>query len=169
MAHVTPEVALAITRQKLRYARYADTKQWDLFEKIGVPDGRFNFFGADGEPLRMGKAVVFDSAKSFADFFNHFFSGLETLHNIAPGDFETSNENPDEVKAIFAFEDQLLSKTFGSWFEIRGGGHYNETWKLIDGEWYLKELNMKRTYQKESLLVRVISLVANLTGITPKV
>jgi hypothetical protein len=42
MANVSPDVALAITRQKTRYCRYADTKQWDKFEKaIALPDARY--------------------------------------------------------------------------------------------------------------------------------
>lgn len=169
MSHVTPEVAMAITRQKARYARYADTKQWGLFEKIGHPNGRFSFLGTDGEPLVMGKALVFDSAASFASFFEKFFAGLETMHNISPGDFEPSDQSSDEVKAVFGFEDQLLPKALGSWVEIRGGGFYTETWKLIDGEWCIQELSMRRTYQKMSLLAWVAVKVATLFGITPTV
>lgn len=169
MSHVTPEVALAISRQKARYARYADTKQWSRFEKVGLPDGRFSFLGVDGEPLMMGKALVFDTARSFAAFFESFFAGLETMHNLSPGDFEKSEEKADEVKAVFGFEDQLLSKTLGSWVEIRGGGFYTETWKLVDGEWYIKELTMRRTYQKASMLAWLGITVASAIGYTPKV
>ena len=70
----------------------------------------------------MGKTLVFDNAKTFAGFFDKFFTNLETLHNIGLPDFEKSGESPDEVKAVFGSEDQLISKRFGSLVEIRGGG-----------------------------------------------
>ncbi|KAH7320598.1 hypothetical protein B0I35DRAFT_197926 [Stachybotrys elegans] len=165
MSHVSPEVALAITRQKARYARYADTKQWDKWADLALPDATMAYLLTDGKPLAMGpQLTVWDSSKASAAFFEKFFRSMESLHNIAPGDFEAVA--PDEVKAIFGFEDQVLSAHLPWLLEIRGGGYYYETWKLVDGEWYIKELRMRRTYQKESLLVQVGVWVAKLLDIS---
>jgi hypothetical protein len=111
------------------------------------------------------QALVFDSAKSIAAFFKKFFAPQETMHNVCPGDFEQAGL--DEVKAVFGFEDQVMSKSLGSWAEIRGGGYYYETWKLVNGEWYIKELKMERTYQKMSMLVSVLLTVAGWLRISP--
>ena len=46
-----------------------------------------------------------------------------------------------------------LAPPFGSWAEIRGGGFYYETWKRVDGDWFLQDLRMQRTYQKMTFLV----------------
>lgn len=167
MAHVSPEVALAITRQKARYGRYADTKQWDKFEmEIGLPGACYSYCDGDGKPLMVGKqALVFDSAKSTAAFFKKFFTPQNTMHNLSIGDFE--QVAPDEVKAIFGFEDQIVSKVLGRLAEIRGGGYYYETWKLVDGQWYIKDLKMERTYQNMSLLVNVLLTVAGWLGVSP--
>ncbi|RSL95729.1 hypothetical protein CEP52_011903 [Fusarium oligoseptatum] len=147
MAHVTPEVALAITRQKARYGRYADTKQWDKFaQDIALPDARFSFYDTEGKLLVAGP----QSSKRSIIF--------------GPGDFE--QVGPDEVKAIFGMEDQIMSKYLGAWVEIRGGGFYHETWKLVDGEWYLQDLRLERTYQKETVLVKIGLAVAGLFGIS---
>ncbi|KAM5353529.1 hypothetical protein ACJ41O_000179 [Fusarium nematophilum] len=166
MAHVSPEVAQAISRQKARYGRYIDTKQWDKWERdVALPDAQYSFLDTAGNPLTVGKqALVFDTAKSTATFFNRFFSQVETMHNIGIGDFE--QVAPDEVKAVFGFEDQILSKALGAWGEIRGGGFYYETWKLVDGEWYIKDLRMQRTYQKETFLVWLMLTVGGLLGVS---
>jgi hypothetical protein len=165
MAHVSPEVFQAISRQKARYARYADTKQWDKWEKeIFFPDARFSFFDTDGKPLKVGKqTLAFDSTKALATFFNKFFASVDTLHNICPGDLE--QVAPDEVKAVFGFEDQVMAKGLGAWAEIRGGGFYYETWKLVDGQWLIQELRMERTYQKMTFLVWMSLTIASVFNI----
>ena len=168
MAHVSPEVAEAITRQKARYGRYADTKQWDLFAKLGLPNARYSYLDNAGKPLMTGnRALVFESSGLAAEFFGRFFLNFDTLHNIAIGDFEPSTEAPDEVWAVFGFEDQLVSKALGAWAEIRGGGFYYETWKLVDGEWRIQDLRMERTYQKMSTLVWSVLTILGLLGISP--
>lgn len=166
MAHVTPEVAQAISRQKARYGRYADTKQWDKWEKeIALPDARYSFFDTNGQPLMVGKqALAFDSAKAVTAYFEKFFASLETMHNLGPGDFEQASA--DEVKAVFGFEDQVMNKALGHWAEIRGGGFYYETWKLVDGQWYIKDLRMERTYQKMTFLVSLSLTIAGLLGVS---
>ncbi|KFH43814.1 hypothetical protein ACRE_054030 [Hapsidospora chrysogenum ATCC 11550] len=166
MAHVSPEIALAITRQKARYGRYADTKQWDKFERdIALSDARYSYCDVNGKPLQVGKqALVFDSARSAAAFFERFFAPQATMHNLGVGDFEHTAE--DEVQSVFGFEDQIVSKALGSLAEIRGGGYYYETWKRVGGEWYIKDLKMVRTYQKASLLVHVLLTIAGWLGVS---
>ncbi|KAI5457069.1 hypothetical protein BGZ63DRAFT_395344 [Mariannaea sp. PMI_226] len=166
MAPPAPEVAQAITCLKARYCRYADTKQLEKFEQeIALPDARFSFYDKDDNLFVVGKqTLAFDSTKATAAFFAKFFAPLDTLHNFCPGDFE--QVAPDEVKAVFAFEDQLMSKVLGSWGEIRGGGFYHETWKLVDGEWRLKEMKLKRTYQKMTLLLKILLIIGSLLGIS---
>ena len=165
MGGVTPEVALAIQTQKQRYARYADTKQWKKFEEeVLLPDGKFLFLDIDGTPLKVGTTVFqWSSTKPFVQFFEGFFSKAHTLHNIAPGDFE--QVKPDEVEAIFAMEDQILMDPFQSIAQIRGGGFYYETWKLVDGEWYIKNLRLERSYQKVSFLIHVANFLQTWLGL----
>ncbi|KAI9170598.1 Non-canonical non-ribosomal peptide synthetase FUB8 [Paramyrothecium foliicola] len=145
---------------------YADTKQWDKFANdVALQDAVMSYCDTTGQPLMFGnRSLVFDSPVATATFFKSFFASLETMHNISIGDFEQISH--DEVKAIFGFEDQLLSKYLGTWVEIRGGGFYYETWKLENGEWYIKELKMQRTYQKETILVKLGLLISGLLGIS---
>ena len=111
------------------------------------------------------RALVFDSAKSIAAFYDKFFAPQQTMHNLGVGDFEQIA--PDEVRSVFGVEDQVVSKSLGSLAEIRGGGYYYTTWKLVDGEWYIKELRMERTYQKMTLLVSLVLTLAGWLGVSP--
>lgn len=55
----------------------------------------------------------------------------------------------DEVHARFGFEDQLLFPQLPLGLAgIRGGGFYKERYRRLDGDWYIVELEMRRTYQK---------------------
>ncbi|KAI5926910.1 hypothetical protein F4810DRAFT_416782 [Camillea tinctor] len=152
MAAVAPETAVAINRKKARYARYADTKRWDKFEEeVALPDAQYDYQDINGKTLDFGVLTRFPSTKSFTAFFRPFFAKLQTLHNVGPGDF--TQKADDEVEAVFGFEDQLLLPPFGSWAELRGGGFYYETWKRVDGEWFLQDLRMQRSYQKVTFLM----------------
>lgn len=168
MASITPEVALAISNQKARYARLADTKQWDtMATAVFLPNVRLRYCNANGQPLMVGsRALVFDSASTFAQLYKRMFAGVDSQHNIAPGEFEPGSME-GEVKAIFGIEDQVTSKVFGSWAELRGGGYYHETWRLKDGQWYIQELELRRTYQNATLLVRILLALMALLGIAP--
>ncbi|KAI0151778.1 hypothetical protein GGR57DRAFT_172813 [Xylariaceae sp. FL1272] len=162
---VSAEIAAAITSKKAKYGRYADLKQWDKFEaEVALPDCKMTYLTVDGEPYQTGPTrYVFSTASAMTTFFGKFFTHMQTLHNIGIGDFEATGR-PDEVRAIFGFEDQLLVRPLGSWTEIRGGGYYTETWKEIDGEWFLKDLVMRRTFEKQTFLVSVALLVQKITG-----
>ncbi|KAK8088545.1 hypothetical protein PG997_003506 [Apiospora hydei] len=152
-----PEVIDAITRKKARYGYYADTKQWHRY---------------DGDTMRARPSgwgprtpLVFEGPKPWISFFQPFFAPLQTLHNIGIGHFEQVSD--DEVHARFGFEDQLLFPQL-PWglAEIRGGGFYDERYRLIDGEWYIVELEMRRTYQKISFPLWAIMRVQQWTGIS---
>ncbi|KAK7940759.1 uncharacterized protein PG986_013146 [Apiospora aurea] len=158
-----PEVIDAIIRKKARYGYYADTKQWHRYAGDVYPPGQeqlsLRYLDHEGTPL------VFEGPKPWIGFFQPFFAPLQTLHNIGIGHFEQVAD--DEVHARFGFEDQLLFPQL-PWglAEIRGGGFYDERYRLIDGEWYIVELEMRRTYQKISFPLWAIMRVQQWTGIS---
>ena len=154
---VPPSVVAGITKKKAQYGRFIDTKQWDKLNNVILADGHLSFLATDGSPLTVGKTTLnFRSREAFLSFFKTWFAKAETLHNFGPGEFEWSGDGEDEVLAIFAMEDQLM---FPGRMEIRGGGHYHERWVQRDGEWYMKELRLERTYNKITPLVRLSTLL----------
>lgn len=155
------EVQAAISRKKAQYGRFIDTKQWDKFHQVALPDAQLGFFDPDGSVLKVGGTpLAFSSAGSFTTFFAKFFAGAETLHMFGPGEFEAIA--PDQVKAIWAMEDQLIMKGTAKLVELRGGGYYHELWKRKDGEWFLASLRLERTYTKMSFVAQVFSFLQRL-------
>lgn len=131
------EVAETICRKKSQYGRYIDTKQWNNFGQVALPEAEFNFFDSDGSILMAGRtALAFSSSKAFTEFFSSFFANAQTLHMFGPGELEQTAA--DEVKAIWGMEDQIILNSTAGLVELRGGGYYYETWKMKDGDWFLK-------------------------------
>lgn len=152
---VPAEIAEVIIRKKSRYGRYIDTKQWDKFDQVALPNAEFSFYDTDGSILKAGNTpFVFLSPAAFTDFFSKFFTNAQTLHMFGPGELQLTSF--DEVKAIWAMEDQIILKHTMGLVEIRGGGYYHETWKIENGDWFLKSLRLERTYQKTSLMAKIL-------------
>lgn len=151
------EVAEIIIRKKSQYGRYIDTKQWDKFDQVALPDAEFIFLDTDGSILKAGKtSFAFRSSKAFTSFFSKFFARAQTLHMFGPGDLQL--KAIDEVGAIWGMEDQIILKHAVGLVEIRGGGYYHETWKMRNGDWFLTSLRLERTYQKTSFLAKILIL-----------
>lgn len=162
---VPPDVALILTRKKAQYGRFGDCKQWEGWSKIALPETEYKFLDVNGAPVKVGKTdLVFLSTKAFLAFLPKLLENLQSLHNFGPGDLELIA--PGEVKAIWAMEDQLLLNWTGGLVELRGGGFYHETWVERDGDWFLKSLELRRTYTKLSILARVLFLIMGLLGLS---
>ena len=162
---IPPEVTEIITRKKSQYGRYIDTKQWDKFDQVALPDAELSFFDSDGSILKAGNtAFAFPSSKAFTDFFNKFFSNAQTLHMFGPG--EMQRKAIDEVDAVWGMEDQIILQHTAGLIEIRGGGYYHETWKMKNGDWFLKSLRLERTYQKASLVAKVLMYLDRCLGLS---
>lgn len=141
-----------ITAKKARYGRFVDTKQWDKFSEIALPEATLRFLDTDNTPLRVGKIqLVFDSTSAFVKYFSDTFARANTLHMFGPGDLK--QVAPDEVEAIWAMEDEIIVPGSLGLFELRGGGYYHEVWKKQNGDWFIKSLELRRTYTKSTWLV----------------
>jgi hypothetical protein len=152
---VPVEIAEIIFRKKSQYGRYIDTKQWDKFDQVALPDAEFIFFDTDGSILKAGNtSFAFPSSTAFTRFFSKFFANAQTLHMFGPGELQL--KAVDEVGAIWGMEDQIILKHAVGSVEIRGGGYYHETWKMRNGDWFLNSLRLERTYQKTSLLAKIL-------------
>ena len=148
MAPPDPKDAERITFRKLQYCRLADSGQWDLFGQIFLPNTHFQFFEPDGKTIHVENGVVFDfpSRDAFVAHFSESMGKLQTIHIVGPGEMEATGA--DEVKAIWPLLYQAASKGDTGGFQGTGGGHYYETWRRVDGEWYIAEYKMVRLYWK---------------------
>ncbi|KAH6609748.1 bile acid 7-alpha [Trichoderma cornu-damae] len=149
MPEVSPEVITIITRKKLWYCRYTDTKQWHLFDGVAVPECKFQYFSDGKLFVNAGFTYSWGSREEFTTFFTTALASLRTMHLIGPGEFEQVSE--DEVKAIFPITyfsalKQTESESHG--VQGQGGGYYFETYKKIGDDWLMTDLKMERTYEK---------------------
>jgi hypothetical protein len=120
-----------------------------------LPDAEFIFFDTDGSIIKAGNtSFAFLSSTAFTGFFSKFFANAQTLHMFGPGELQL--KAIDEVGAIWGMEDQIILKHAVGSVEIRGGGYYHETWKMRNGDWFLNSLRLERTYQKTSLLAKIL-------------
>ncbi|KAL8339637.1 hypothetical protein RB601_005970 [Gaeumannomyces tritici] len=144
------DVVQRVTNRKAQYARFADTKQWDKFAGLGLPDARYSYQDSSGDVVALqGRRAAFDNPGSCAAFFGAFFRKQQSLHNISLA--EMTQTGPDEVEVIWAFEDQLI-RNYTFWTcRMRGGGHYYEVWRKKGDEWFIADLRMQRTYQMATL------------------
>jgi hypothetical protein len=160
---VSPGIAGIVTRKKSQNGRYIDTKQWKSLDQVALPDAELTFLDIDGSVLKIGPTPLhFVSCKSFAEFCRKLFQNAQTLHMVGPGELDQTAA--DEVTAIWSMEDQVIMNFTAGLGDVRGGGHYFETWKLRDGDWFLKTLTLKRTYVKPSVVARVLMFLQPYLG-----
>jgi hypothetical protein len=147
------QIALYTTRYPISKPSYRTSLQAARIatETLG------HFWDSNGQPLMIGRTpLLFRSTQKSTDLFRRFFADAETFHMFGPGEFEQVLNN--EVKAVWGMEDQIFLKSTANFVGVRGGGYYYEIWRLKDGEWYLKSLDLRRTYTQMSLMARAIQL-----------
>lgn len=77
---LSPEAAEIIRRKKAQYCRFADTRQFHLFEKIALPNTTFKFVGPDGSLIVEGGVEYYwDNLAGFSDFFSKAFENIQVV------------------------------------------------------------------------------------------
>ncbi|KAK1965279.1 hypothetical protein LY78DRAFT_658497 [Colletotrichum sublineola] len=144
---ISAETAETIRRKKARYCRFADSLEWDRFDTIMLPD--FTFEGLDFDGAIVVENGVRLRWESRADWIAHFSASLkhvESMHLVDAGDLEQVAE--DEVRAVFGLIYHAGPRGTTDGLHVTGGGHYYETWKKVDGDWFIASSSMKRLFHK---------------------
>ncbi|OTA55458.1 hypothetical protein K449DRAFT_438680 [Hypoxylon sp. EC38] len=143
---VSSEVRDIIAQKKQQYCRFADTNQWQNMSKIALPEATYKFYQSDGSLVSIdGVEFNFSSTAEWVKYFaSNPFHLAQAIHLVGPGEFEQNG--PDEVKAIFGLIYHASYKGANTESHHTGGGYYYETWKQKEGDWFLQELKLERTY-----------------------
>ncbi|KAL4758913.1 uncharacterized protein BDW70DRAFT_169825 [Aspergillus foveolatus] len=146
------EVAEAIRLRKSQYCRFAGTHKWTGFRDIFLPSIKATFHNPDGSiVVENNVPFSFGSRDTFIDFFASAFETQQTINSVAPGELEFAEDaagDEYEVKAVWPVTYYAGSRELvGRWSGI-GGGYYFETWKRVDGEWFMASLRFERWYWK---------------------
>ncbi|WNG89477.1 nuclear transport factor 2 family protein [Mycobacterium sp. ITM-2016-00317] len=130
-----PVVALAeieaVKQLKARYCRYLDTKEWDGWRSLFADD-------LHSDTSRAGGKVIV-GADEFVAFTRKSLGDRATVHQVHAPEIELTS--PTTARAVWALEDVVR---LGPGINLRGYGHYRETYQKIDGRWLITASTLTR-------------------------
>jgi hypothetical protein len=144
----------AIRQLKARYCRYLDTKDvasWrSVFTRdvVVTLDMAVSTRGAD--PMT---APPLEGVDNFVPPVMAGLHGVATMHHCHTPEITLTSAST--AAGIWAMEDLLL---FPDGRELRGAGHYHETYEKEDGAWRIKSLHLTRT---------ILQTVGDWSGVSP--
>ncbi|PRC42778.1 DUF4440 domain-containing protein [Mycobacterium sp. ITM-2017-0098] len=121
----------AIKQVKARYCRYLDTKDWSSWRSLFTDDFRSDTAQAGG------KVIV--GADDFVAFTRRNLGDRATVHQVHAPEIELTS--PTTARAVWALEDVVRLRPG---VNLRGYGHYRESYEKVDGRWLITESTLTR-------------------------
>ncbi len=121
----------AIKQLKARYCRLLDTKDWTGWRALFTDD-----FRSDTSPSG-GKVIV--GADEFVAFTRKSLRDQPTVHQVHAPEIELTSATT--ARGVWALEDVVR---FGPGLNLRGYGHYHETYAKLDGRWRFTSSTLTR-------------------------
>jgi hypothetical protein len=121
----------SIKRLKARYCRYLDTKDWDAWRSL-FADGFLSDTSAAG-----GKVI--EGADDFVAFTRKSLRNQATVHQVHAPEIELTSATT--ARGVWALEDVVR---LAPGVNLRGYGHYTETYEKIDGTWLFTSSTLTR-------------------------
>jgi hypothetical protein len=121
----------SIKQLKARYCRLLDSKDWAAWRGIFTDDFVSDTSEAGGK--------VIEGADDFVAFTRKSLRNQATAHQVhAP---EVTLTSPTTARGVWALEDVVR---LAPGVNLRGYGHYHETYEKADGRWYIKSSKLTR-------------------------
>lgn len=133
----------SIKQLKARYCRHLDTKDWDSWRTLFTDGFRSDTAGAGG------KVIV--GADPFVAFTRSSLGDRATVHQVHAPEIELTSATA--ARAVWALEDVVR---LAPGVNLRGYGHYDETYEKIDGRWLITSSTLTRL--REDIFNVVFSL-----------
>lgn len=121
----------AIKQLKARYCRYLDTKDWEAWRGIFADDFHSDTSQAGGKVIR--------GADDFVAFTSKSLGNRATAHQVHAPEIELTSATT--ARGIWALEDVVR---LAPGVNLRGYGHYHETYEKIDGQWRITSSQLTR-------------------------
>jgi SnoaL-like domain len=121
----------AIKQLKARYCRLLDTKDWQGWRGLFSDDFLSDTSQAGGKVIR--------GADEFVAFTRKGLRNQATVHQVHAPEIELMS--PTTARGVWALEDVVR---FGPGVNLRGYGHYTETYEKIDGRWVITSSTLTR-------------------------
>jgi hypothetical protein len=122
---------------KARYFRFVDTKQWDDLRSCFTADATLEY--VETKKLPMGR----DLAMTMLDYW---LVGTATVHQGYMPEIQILSATT--ASGIWAMSDHHHAPTGPNlgFSELKGSGHYHETYEFLEGKWLIKSLRLTRLY-----------------------
>jgi hypothetical protein len=133
----------ALKRLKARYCRLLDTKQWTAWRELFADD-----FVSD--TTESGGKLI-EGADTFVAFVSRMLGNRPTVHQVHAPELEITSATT--AQGIWALEDFIR---FAPGLNMRGFGHYHETYEKRDGQWRIRTSRLTRL--REDIVTPVFSL-----------
>jgi hypothetical protein len=133
----------AIKQLKARYCRYLDTKDWDAWRGLFSDDFLSDTSLAGGKVIR--------GADEFVAFTRKGLRSQATVHQVHAPEIELTS--PTTASGVWALEDVVR---FGPGVNLRGYGHYTETYQKVAGRWLITSSTLTRL--REDVFNAVVSV-----------
>jgi SnoaL-like domain len=121
----------AIKQLKARYCRYLDTKDWQAWRGIFTEDFLSDTSHAGGKVTR--------GADEFVAFTRKGVDDRATAHQVHAPEIELTSATT--ARGIWALEDVVR---LAPGVNLRGYGHYHETYEKVDGQWRIAGSKLTR-------------------------
>ncbi len=128
----------AIKQLKARYFRTMDTKDWDGFLSVFVPDVIIDMTGEGGT-----------RTEGALDFVSTVRSSLEDAVTVHHGHMpEVTLTSPTTATGVWAMEDHLWWPEGSPIRHLHGYGHYHETYVKSEDGWRIASLALSRLHRE---------------------
>jgi hypothetical protein len=121
----------SIKQLKARYCRLLDTKDWSAWRAIFTDDFLSDTSEAGGK--------VIEGADEFVAFTRRSLRNQATVHQVHAPEIEVTSATT--ARGVWALEDVVR---FGPAVNLRGYGHYHETYDKAEGQWRIKSSKLTR-------------------------
>src|SRR5947209_3464448 len=123
----------SIKQLKARYCRYLDTKDWPAWRTI--------FTGAFVSDTAEAGGRVIVGADDFVAYIRKTLGkpSQPTVHQVHAPEIELLS--PTTARGVWALEDVVR---LAPGVNLRGYGHYHETYAKVDGQWVFKSSKLTR-------------------------
>lgn len=121
----------ALKQLKARYCRLLDTKDWTAWRGLFTDD-----FLSDTSPSG-GKVI--EGADHFVAFTRKSLRDQATVHQVHAPELELTS--PTTARGVWALEDVVR---FGPGVNLRGYGHYTETYEKVGDTWLIASSTLTR-------------------------
>ena len=141
--HHSIEDREALKLLKARYCRLLDTKRWMTWRDLFTD----NFISDTSEAG--GKRI--EGADEFVSFVRKMLGTRTTVHQVHAPEIELTSANT--ARGIWALEDFIR---FAPGLNMRGYGHYHESYEKLDGQWRIQ--SSKLTRLREDIVTPIFSV-----------